>query len=77
MKSSSRDPDCRCTAHPCDPPAKHSVFCPVYKADRGIGEVADELYERLAEASPARAALYRALLRIARWLSRQRKGGRP
>ena len=74
--SQSNDgPDCRCTAHPCDLPAKHSVFCPVYKmgsAEKHIGEVAERLMERLVKTNPLRAALCRALLRIARWLEGRR-----
>ena len=67
--------DCYCAAHPCDPPVKHSVFCPVYKmgnAEKHIGEVVEQLSERLTKASPLRAALCRALLRIACWLERRR-----
>ena len=76
MPSSSQNndaPDCRCAAHPCDPPARHSVFCPVYKAgqaEQHFGEVVEQLAERFAKENPIRVALYRALLRIARWLSR-------
>ena len=73
MPSSSQNndaPDCRCAAHPCDPPARHSVFCPVYKmahAEQHMYEMAELLARKLAEKHPIRAVLYRMRIRIIRW----------